>query len=61
MSKTVEETRLESEKAKRELALRGEGYKSSLKVSWLAIFYNESSIFFLVPTKRETRATGNSP
>jgi hypothetical protein len=36
MSKTLEETRLESEKAKRELILRGEGYKSSLKVSWLA-------------------------
>ena len=61
MSKTIEETRSESEKAKRELALRGEGYKSSLKVSWLAIFTSESFIFFLVPTKRETRATGNSP
>ena len=33
MSKTLEEARLEYEKAKGELILRGEGYKSSLKVS----------------------------
>lgn len=64
MSKTLEETRLESEKAKTELILRGEGYKSSLKVNWLAKFSNKIHFapnIYLVPAKRETRASGNRP